>query len=140
MRLSFDQIREMVRACKMGALHRAFRTKEGLPLGGKFGVRFQREMIAQVLRDHAIRHGQLVYGKLIIGAGLTSRGFAGLRGSNNTRMDKLIKALIDAEFHDFEKLVTEYWARGKEARGEVAHREEITEVEAFASQHFKGFT
>lgn len=137
--MTFDDLRQLVRTERDRRLSQ-ITSETAKPFGGKYGERFQRELVGMALHQHIAATGKPIkYKKMVIGVAPVARGFAGLRATPNY-LSELVDKLWEAEMKTFAADVLDIWRRKKVEAG--AFREEdshVTEVERFAQTRFSGF-
>lgn len=137
--MTFEQLCEIVRAARDRALVR-IDYSGGVPLQGRFGTRFQEEIINSALAHHIIRKGQIVVEDTVISVSSASGHAAGLRATDTVKLASIRRRLHAAVMHNFFDEVLNRWSAEKVRRGEFAAQRADSELSEFLQDEFGGFT
>jgi hypothetical protein len=133
------QLKELVRKERRKVLGSIDYTAPGVPMKGKFGESVQRDIVCRALHRHAVRHGQIEFGSMVIGVSPSTRHMSGLRSTNSVGLRLLIEDLRESVMGGFVEEIMRRWEKCRVDRGDFVPESEQTDSERFSHTHFRGF-
>lgn len=136
--MNFEQLCDIGREARERALVQ-IGCKRGVPIGGKFGSRFQDQVLANAMAQYIIANGPIRIEGMTIGLSPAASHSAIVRSTDNVKFAGLRRRLRLAVMDGFEKEIVDRWAAYKTKRGDFVPTGKQTEADRFNNQTFRGF-